>query len=120
MTLPDLTGHTVESASYVGGLYIDTQEGWQITIESDFSLREGATTSTKSDGDLDAMVARLVELTGERINQFAMSDSGTLTFAVGPVTVTAAPSPKYEAWNISGPDKQLVVCTPGGELAIWS
>ncbi|WP_067697565.1 DUF6188 family protein [Nocardia jejuensis] len=30
------------------------------------------------------------------------------------------PDRYFEAWNITAPGKYLVVCMPGGELAIWS
>ncbi|WP_330476282.1 DUF6188 family protein [Terrabacter sp. C0L_2] len=28
-------------------------------------------------------------------------------------------SPDYEAWQITGPAGERIVCTPGGELASW-
>jgi hypothetical protein len=117
---PDLNGQTVSSVSYVGGLYIDTQQEWQITIESDFTVTDGVREWSKSGGDVDGIVAMLDQHLGLPITAFAISDTGTLSFSLGALSVRAAPSPKYEAWNVAGPDKQLVVCMPGGELAIWS
>jgi hypothetical protein len=117
--MPSLTGQSVSSVTYVGALYVDTEEGWQITIESDFTVHHSGDAWSKSGGELDEIVARLSRCVGERITQFEIGATGTLEFLVGPYAVHAAPSPKYEAWNVAGPDKQLVVCTPGGELAIW-
>ncbi len=34
-------------------------------------------------------------------------------------TLTAAPNPNYESWHITGAGGLLIVCTPGGELAVW-
>ena len=31
----------------------------------------------------------------------------------------AASDPKYESWEITGADGLLIVCTPGGKLAVW-
>jgi len=56
---------------------------------------------------------------GSTFTTFAISDEGTLSFVVGEARVELPPHPKYEAWDIAGPDKQLVVCLPGGQLAIW-
>ncbi|BAW05977.1 DUF6188 family protein [Nocardia seriolae] len=30
------------------------------------------------------------------------------------------PDPYFEAWNVTAPGRYLVVCMPGGELAVWS
>ena len=30
------------------------------------------------------------------------------------------PDDAYEAWNVSGPDGALIVCTRGGSLVTWS
>lgn len=48
-------------------------------------------------------------------------DDGRLTasFADGSRLVVDS-SQDYEAWNLSGPDRMLVVATPGGDLAIWT
>jgi len=43
----------------------------------------------------------------------------TLKFTDG-VTLRCPPDPKYEAWQVVGGSPQyLVVCLPGGELAVW-
>lgn len=116
---PDLTGQTVSSVNYVGALYVDTEQEWQITIESDFSVSDGARQWSKSGGDLDEILELLGQYLGEPVAAFSISATGTLEFSVGSLSVRADPSTKYEAWNVAGPDKQLVVCTPGGKLAIW-
>ena len=33
--------------------------------------------------------------------------------------LTVSANPDYESWEFVGRDGSLVVCTPGGELAIW-
>jgi len=35
------------------------------------------------------------------------------------VELAVAPHPAWEAWEITSADRLLIVCTPGGELAIW-
>ena len=34
--------------------------------------------------------------------------------------LNAKPHPQYEAWSARGPDALLLVCQPGGSVAIWS
>lgn len=46
--------------------------------------------------------------------------SGSLQVAFdNNVRLHIAPDTSYEAWTVSGPHHMLVVCMPGGELAIW-
>jgi hypothetical protein len=34
--------------------------------------------------------------------------------------IEVPPDPRYEAWQVGGPDNLLIVCTPGGgEPALW-
>ena len=34
-------------------------------------------------------------------------------------SLTATSDPNYESWHINGADGLLIVCAPGGELAVW-
>ncbi len=36
------------------------------------------------------------------------------------IRIDVPPDHKYEAWGISSSDGVLLVCMPGGELAVWS
>jgi hypothetical protein len=33
--------------------------------------------------------------------------------------LTVMPNPAYEPWTANGPDDLLIVCMPGGSLAVW-
>jgi Family of unknown function (DUF6188) len=35
-------------------------------------------------------------------------------------SISVEPDPRYEAWQLHGPETFLLVSLPGGELAIWS
>lgn len=60
------------------------------------------------------------ELLGQTVSESIVADSGTLklTFANG-ASVQVEPDDDYEAWTVAGPRGMLIVCMPGGELAIW-
>jgi hypothetical protein len=62
---------------------------------------------------LTALVGRTVSAAS------APSGSLRLAFTDGSV-LRCDPDPQYEAWQVAGGDPQaLIVCEPGGELAIW-
>jgi hypothetical protein len=77
-------------------------------------VREAAhrlrTARDKADGAID-----------KPITSFSIADDGVLTFAAGDAHIRATPDPDYESWHVTGPGprKQMVVCLPAGELAIW-
>ena len=105
--IPDLSGQTLVNVARDYTLRLTTQEGWEIAIEGEELV-----------DDKDLAVS-LYTAIGKPIASFGIQD-GVLSFDVGEAHVRAVPDAKYESWNVAGPDKQLVVCTPGGELAIWS
>lgn len=67
-------------------------------------------------------VGRLAELVGTTLASARAADDGTLTLdgaAGSDARALVVPAdPYYEAWN-AGIHRSLVVCVPGGELAIW-
>ena len=70
--------------------------------------------------DRDGKRLALIELVGRAISQVSTA-AGTLlvTFADG-ATMRTHPDPDHEAWQIvGGTPHSLVVCLPGGELAVW-
>jgi hypothetical protein len=49
-----------------------------------------------------------------------VANSGQLTLRfTGGTTLIVPPDDKYEAWQLRDDDDLLIVCMPGGELAIW-
>ena len=110
MSLPDLTGQTLVNVDRDYTMRMETREGWHIAVEIE---------DVVDDKDL---AAALYGAIGKTISAFSIAADGALSITVGEAAFTARPQPKYESWNIVGPlpDKQMVVCLPGGELAIWS
>lgn len=110
MSLPDLTGQTLTRVDRDYTMRIYTSEGWLIAIEGDELV---------DDKDL---AAALYGAIGKTISDFTISDDGVLSMSAGDAHIRAVPDQRFESWHVTGPgpQKQLVVCTPGGELAIWS
>ena len=104
--IPDLKGQTLASVDIDFTLTLTTEQGWEVAVEGDQPADE-------------ELAAALHTAIGQPITLFNVQE-GVLALDVGDARIRAEPDPTYEAWNIAGPDKQLVVCRPGGELAIWS
>ncbi|MVU83157.1 hypothetical protein GPX89_38700 [Nocardia sp. ET3-3] len=50
-----------------------------------------------------------------------VSDSGELRIDLeSGHRLVVEPDRYFEAWNLTAPGRYLVVCMPGGELAVWS
>jgi hypothetical protein len=65
-------------------------------------------------------VTLLLPLLSAEVTAVDIDPSGRLSFALGGATVWCASDPDYEAWSYDGRQGEKVVCTPGGELAIWT
>jgi hypothetical protein len=106
--IPDLTGQTLVNVDRDYTLRIYTREGWLIAIGDEELV---------DDKDLAALLYQAINrpITSFGINQ------GVLSITVGEAHIRATPDPDYESWHLTGPGpgKQMVVCLPGGELAIW-
>jgi uncharacterized protein DUF6188 len=88
----------------------------------------GAHTLTTSDGAAHAIDAEEPEsagpdlaLVGARVERAAIED-GTLRLVLSDGSeIRCEPSDAYEAWQVvGGAPERLVVCTPGGDVAIWA
>ena len=105
----DLTGQTLANVDRDYTLRIYTREGWLIVVEGEVLV---------DDKDLAAALYGAID---KPITSFSIADDGVLTLAAGDAHIRATPDPDYESWHVTGPGpgKQMVVCLPGGELAIW-
>jgi Family of unknown function (DUF6188) len=97
-------------------LWTDGAE-WRIDI-ADLDLDVGAGPVRLSPQSAPAELAQLLVLRGAGIERCVARKSGLLEFELtGGRHLTALPDDNYEAWEIHGPVS--IVCTPGGELAVW-
>ncbi|GAB3648154.1 DUF6188 family protein [Glycomyces tarimensis] len=115
----ELAGQTV-AVSDQAPLTLRTSGGWVITIESSLEAGEDEAPQEFQGDEPDSVRALAARLHGLTIRT-AAAHGGTLEidFAAGP-QLTAGPDPDFEAWSLTGPAGQRMVCMPGGELATWS
>jgi hypothetical protein len=92
----------------------------EVVIESPFDLTVDGRTH-RLDPNARAMLGPLLAMYPDTITEASADADGVLrlTFVSG-ATITVPPSDQYEAWSVVGLASFQVVCTPGGELAIWS
>ena len=82
--------------------------------------RHGSAIELAPEGSPHAL-APLLRLLRQPVNQFEVMKDGHLKIRTGDGDVlTVAPSTEFEAWEISGPDGYRMVCSPGGEVTVWS
>jgi hypothetical protein len=67
----------------------------------------------------DVVAASLLSVLGHAVVSIDVT-GGCLTIVFdGGLQVVVEPDQRYESWQISSEDGLLIVCTPGGELAVW-
>ncbi len=94
----------------------------EVVIETPFSLRIREAEMVL-DPEARSTLGPLLGLYPDSLAAATVDDSATLllTFVSGS-SITVRQDPRYEAWQVNGPDNYLIVCTPGttGHLATWT
>jgi hypothetical protein len=98
-------------------LDLDGPPYYEITIECPLTITamsiEGAEPTTP------AVLAALRELLMTTALSVTQQD-GHLTITFDQASITVPPNDNFEAWQIRSDDGLLIVCTPGGDLAVWT
>jgi uncharacterized protein DUF6188 len=114
-------GCQVTRCSFDYSVTLLLDNGFAVTIESAFLLREGEGGGDVRlvPGDPRTLAPALTFWQRTAASAFAHEDGRLeLRFADGGAIEVPA-GDRYEAWNLTGPGGLLVVSLPGGELAIW-
>lgn len=121
MVVLNLSGRTLISLKVEYTVGTTFSGGYFVLISSPFTLETSDSAVRLSpDEDPPESFEVMRNLVGETITHSEISANGTLTLRFENCTqIVVEPDCSYEAWNMTGPDGLLVVCTPGGELAIW-
>ncbi|MGE2732516.1 DUF6188 family protein [Mycolicibacterium vaccae] len=117
-----LNGRIVQSVLIDYTLRMQLSDEHFIVIESTFNVDSSGTSVLLSpEEDADEAFQPIRQLVGQTVKEAAADEAGTLRVSFSDGTrFEVPPDDDYEAWNVSGPGGALVVCVPGGELAIWS
>ena len=119
--IPDFADATIAKVEVEYMLRFWTDSGWQFNLEGDVTLRSGDRTIRIGDMSTSpqSLSDELLGLKGSTLEAVNVSDAGdrTIRFAVAQIDVSADDG--FEAWQIYGPSGEIIVCMPGGELALW-
>jgi enamine deaminase RidA (YjgF/YER057c/UK114 family) len=96
------------------------QESVDVKFEGEFDISiDGATFHLDPERDRTGLGPAL-NLLWRTVESCRIKADGMLEITFGDQTTIRAPSDrKYEAWQISKNDGQLVICIPGGEIGWW-
>ncbi|MFJ2034316.1 DUF6188 family protein [Streptosporangium sp. NPDC087985] len=108
--------------SYQLTLLLDS--GAHVDMEAEAMLSHGPLSAP--DATMDRLVperqevAPALALFGATVLSSVAFKSGALglVFDIG-AHLSVKPDPQYEAWSAHGPGALLLVCLPGGDLAVW-
>lgn len=116
-----LEGQSVTHETVDYTVSLNTNAGFEIRIEVDFSLRTPDGNFDLSPGSSDAQADHLRALLHQKITFSIAEESGALSLVFSNGSrLHVDPHDSYEAWTVAGPGGMKVVAMPGGELAVWS
>jgi hypothetical protein len=119
--LDQLPGRQLIQFCVGNGLRLDLSDRphYEITIETPLHVGDPA----PSDPIEPTSVAMLAAVQSLLMTTLASVDVAegvlTLRFDQGPL-ITVKPDDSFEAWQLRSDAGLLIVCSPGGELAVWS
>jgi hypothetical protein len=116
-----LEGQSVTHETIDYTVSLNTDAGFEIRIETDFSL-------CTPEGDFDLspespgiQADRLRALLHQTVTSSVAEESGALSLGFSDGSrLRVEPHDSYEAWTVAGPGGMKMVSMPGGELAEWS
>ena len=120
--IPSFAGKVLTTMRLDFALKLWTDDDWEIDVAGDAIVTVPGATPVEVDTGVssDELPDVLAPFVSRAIREVLVAREGHLgiTFDDGSqISVLAAED--YEAWQVSGPDGERMVCMPGGELAIW-
>lgn len=101
---------------------LQTHEGAELRIKTGFAVAasEAAAVVAAEPTRLGSAGAKVLTLIRQRVVAATIHDSGRLELRFdGGGRLLCEPDEKFEAWTLSAPDGERLVCLPGGGLAHW-
>jgi hypothetical protein len=113
-----LTGRRLIQFCVGAGVRLDLEGSphYEITIESPLSI--AAANIDRAESTSVEVLAVLRGLLMQPVRSVTERD-GQLSVVFDSMTITVPRDDDYEAWQIRADDGMLIVCIPGGELAVW-
>lgn len=119
--IPNFAGKVVIIAKIDYGLHLWTSDRWEIVLAGPVLVSGTGTAPTQIEVDVaeSPLPPQLADVVGAVIAQLLVAEGGHLALQLGDLQVSVRADDRYEAWQVAGPDGELLVCAPGGELAYF-
>lgn len=100
--------------------FFSSETTFEVRIEGRFTLRESGGDRLEMTPESTETLGPALRLLRREVTDARAYKDGRLELAFSDGSfLTAASDEDFEAWEMGGGD-QRVVCTPGGELAVWT
>lgn len=103
---------------FAGGFELQVESGVRlVTGDGDQQVPADVEPGTPGSAAVSGLVGRTVAGT----ELLSGAETGGLRIDLGDgVELRVAPDTDYEAWNLTGPDRQRAISLPGGEISTWA
>jgi hypothetical protein len=100
------------------GVHLELGSDAEVTIETPFRV---TTVEDEWTGEplTEGAAGALLPLILQKVTSAEVTPDDALRLGVGPSELMVRPHPDFEAWQLRSTNGLLVVCMPGGGLAIW-
>jgi Family of unknown function (DUF6188) len=116
-----VVGSSVTRLCFDHALTILTSSNYEFRFEttSTFDLAGAGLVAFEPESPSE-VAAKLLMLLDMEVTNAVADDSGFLRLQFGKnAELAAGPHDEYEAWTMSGPDGERIICKPGGGIATW-
>ncbi|GAA2474759.1 DUF6188 family protein [Terrabacter carboxydivorans] len=118
--IPSFAGKVVHSVRLDYSLMIWTTDNWEIDLGGEtYLLRPDGMQAIDTGTPQEQLPPELAALVGAEIREVLVAKAGHLAVNFADAQLSVRASADYEAWQITGPAGERIVCMPGGELASW-
>jgi hypothetical protein len=119
--IPDLAGKVITIATIDYGLHLCTADSWEIVLAGSVLVSGTGAAPTEIEVDVaeSPLPPQLADVIGATVARLLVSGGGDLGEQLDDRQLSVRADDRYEAWQLAGPDGELLVCTPGGELAYF-
>ena len=124
----DLTGWTtmfctVDYAFSLNFTNIDSgkkSDRLSVRIEGPFTFRDASGEYSLNPSEAPTELGPALQTCRTAPTRFVVEENGTLTISFErDISIIVPPLDRYEAWTSNGPGESVLVCTPGGHVAVF-
>ncbi|BEL04533.1 hypothetical protein Q0Z83_027240 [Actinoplanes sichuanensis] len=91
----------------------------QILVEGRLCVSRPGRVERYADPVTAEVAEAIIPLLNADTTMVSLSPDGSLTIGFGDVRLVAEPDEMYESWQVRADNDLLLVCVPGGDVAIW-